>query len=662
MPTNEIRRELLNRAKASGYPGSITEVFQAADQGIDLIEQHQMQEQQQEMQVAQTPQEQEVGVREQHPMGNTPASMAFPDVQPGQSFNTVGMQAPIDIQKVDNQGHLVESYENVPPGIQDLPTGPSEGTIIESPEAYQKGGFNFNKKTDYSQTAINERNKNRKINWGNLETGASFAPYLGEAIDFKNTIQDFRSGDYVGAAANAAGFAIPFVPGKVIKQGVNKVRQYFSKSSPNVFQKNVPKGFVRVQRPDNITGTGGDPHMLIPKGDANKINRIEDANLTNKMISPTDYETGNWYGDNYNDPFYVTKTKVAGTTGGPGNFLSLTEPRSVYTGYLHPAHKSKFNLSTDVSKNMSFNSGELMVPPGIQQPVRGGQNKPWLQKTTVKDASEADKLLTNFYKKRFGGFQTGGGAPWEVKKGVRAVESSNGVNMINTSPTSTATGYYGQRFSEIEDLPFMKNINRNTFAADTMLQNKVFDMRWKGEIPGVPGLKNNVKKLRNDYGELTSNFTDNELAALSNYTGRERARRYFAALRDGKEFKMPGQDEGKNKSVEQYMKEYRDAIKKKQLGGIRDTILDLKSTGEEIKAYYDKVRKPTIIDNKNFKLKGDINPFKQRLAFNTKYAPTKNTTFTGGVEYRPGYKPQYTAGLNIRLKKGGLRKCKYGCW
>ena len=110
------------------------------------------------------------------------------------------------------------------------------------------------------------------------------------------------------------------------------------------------------------------------------------------------------------------------------------------------------------------------------------------------------------------------------------------------------------------------------------------------------------------------------------------------------------------------MKEYRDAIKKKQLGGIRDTILDLKSTGEEIKAYYDKVRKPTIIDNKNFKLKGDINPFKQRLAFNTKYAPTKNTTFTGGVEYRPGYKPQYTAGLNIRLKKGGLRKCKYGCW
>lgn len=141
MPTNQIRRELLNRIKASNFPGSIVEVFQAADQGIDLIsqfEQQQMQEQQ--MQVANTPQEQEIGLREQHAMGNTQASMAFPNVQPGQSFNTVGMKAPINIDKVDEQGHLVESYKNVPPGIQDLPTGPYKGTVIESPAGYQMGG------------------------------------------------------------------------------------------------------------------------------------------------------------------------------------------------------------------------------------------------------------------------------------------------------------------------------------------------------------------------------------------------------------------------------------------------------------------------------------------------------------------------------------------
>ena len=144
MLTNARRRELLDNVRRSGYPGSISEVFQAAQGGRDLVREFEMQQQQQqEMQVANTPEEQEVGLREEHAAGNTNASMAFPNVQPNQSFNTVGMQAPIDIQKIDNQGHLVESYKNVPPGIQDLPTGPAEGTVIESPAAYQKGGTRF---------------------------------------------------------------------------------------------------------------------------------------------------------------------------------------------------------------------------------------------------------------------------------------------------------------------------------------------------------------------------------------------------------------------------------------------------------------------------------------------------------------------------------------
>ena len=199
MPTNEVRRELLNRAKASGYPGSITEVFQAADQGIDLIEQHQMQEQQQQMQVAQTPQEQEVGLREQHAMGNTNASMAFPDVQPGQSFNTVGMQAPIDIQKIDDQGHLVESYKNVPPGIQDLPTGPSEGTIIESPAAYRKGGVRKYQSGGTKFYMGREGNLNcipgTGSGCGSAESALQLKPNFGFTYNTKNK--------YIGAEAGA---------------------------------------------------------------------------------------------------------------------------------------------------------------------------------------------------------------------------------------------------------------------------------------------------------------------------------------------------------------------------------------------------------------------------------------------------------------------------
>lgn len=158
MLTNEARREILNRVRASGFPGGISEAFKAAEQGVDVISQfEEQQSQQQEMQVANTPQQQETGLRGEHAQGNTKASMAFPDVQPNQSFNTVGMKAPIDIQKIDNQGHLVESYKNVPPGIQDLPTGPAEGTVIESPAAYQKGGLR-NHMMDYLNTSGRDTN------------------------------------------------------------------------------------------------------------------------------------------------------------------------------------------------------------------------------------------------------------------------------------------------------------------------------------------------------------------------------------------------------------------------------------------------------------------------------------------------------------------------
>jgi uncharacterized membrane protein (UPF0127 family) len=176
MLTNETRRNILDRVKASGYPGGVSEAFRAAEQGVDVVDQFvKEQQQQQEMQVAQTQQEQENGLRGEHAAGNTQASMTFPDVQPNQSFNTVGMKAPIDIQKVDGQGHLVESYKNVPPGIQDLPTGPSEGTVIESPAAYQKGGlrklypdggFHFNPADfdpNYDQGSVSDNTNNTRF-------------------------------------------------------------------------------------------------------------------------------------------------------------------------------------------------------------------------------------------------------------------------------------------------------------------------------------------------------------------------------------------------------------------------------------------------------------------------------------------------------------------
>ena len=127
------------------------------------------------------------------------------------------------------------------------------------------------------------------------------------------------------------------------------------------------------------------------------------------------------------------------------------------------------------------------------------------------------------------------------------------------SESSTATGLYGQLYSEVEDLPLLEDISRQQFASDTTLQNQIFDMRYRGDLPGVPGLTSNIKKLRKDYGSLTDSYTDNELAALSNYTGREGARKYFASVRDGLPFKLPGN----NIPVEEYMQRYRKALKNK---------------------------------------------------------------------------------------------------
>jgi uncharacterized membrane protein (UPF0127 family) len=143
---NSTRRELLNKSRSIGYPGNILEVFNAYDQGKDLLSEYAKEQQQQQldMQVAQTPEEQGQGLRPYHEQGQVNQSMAFPNIQPGQSFSTEGMKVPINIDKIDNQGNLVESYKSVPPGIQNFPTGPYAGTVIESPaKSYASGGPNI---------------------------------------------------------------------------------------------------------------------------------------------------------------------------------------------------------------------------------------------------------------------------------------------------------------------------------------------------------------------------------------------------------------------------------------------------------------------------------------------------------------------------------------
>ena len=170
---NQTRRILLERVKASGFPGSILDVFQ----NPTILDEYAAQLQQQAI-VAQTPQEQEQGLRPYHEQGQVNQSMIFPDVQPNQSFNTVGMKIPIDINKVDKQGNLVESYKAVPPGIQNLPTGPNRGMVIESPASMQTGGTKKYQTAGFETaaqdaTAVNINPPVRAINLTNSQEGTT---------------------------------------------------------------------------------------------------------------------------------------------------------------------------------------------------------------------------------------------------------------------------------------------------------------------------------------------------------------------------------------------------------------------------------------------------------------------------------------------------------
>jgi len=136
--TNKQRREIVNKAQEEGYQGSYVELFRNPPVGNISPEIPSG------IEVASTPKEQKEGLRPAHAEGRTEASMAFPDMAPNSSFNTVGMKKNIDFKEYDNSGHLVKSYENVPPGLStSFTTGTQPSTVIETPSKLRYGGLKF---------------------------------------------------------------------------------------------------------------------------------------------------------------------------------------------------------------------------------------------------------------------------------------------------------------------------------------------------------------------------------------------------------------------------------------------------------------------------------------------------------------------------------------
>ena len=158
MPDNSQKLELIRAIRQSGYPGSATEVFQAHDQGQDLVGQWvQQQQQQQEMQQQQSPQ----GPQGMEPGGPPPPP---PNRRPDGRVSQPNINQPID----SNQGHLVQSQSPSSVGIQNLPTGPAQGQMIQAREGgvrqsksyveqYRNGGGIFRTKKQRKIDEINSQ-------------------------------------------------------------------------------------------------------------------------------------------------------------------------------------------------------------------------------------------------------------------------------------------------------------------------------------------------------------------------------------------------------------------------------------------------------------------------------------------------------------------------
>lgn len=139
--TNQERRQLLERFRASGMEGSILDVYKAHEQGIDLIEEHQRAQQQNQP----VPIKQPNDLREFYQMseraGDLGRQATLKSVPPNTPINTNGAVKPMNIRVSDPEtGHLIESYDKVPPGISDISTGSYTGDVLIEPTNYRDGG------------------------------------------------------------------------------------------------------------------------------------------------------------------------------------------------------------------------------------------------------------------------------------------------------------------------------------------------------------------------------------------------------------------------------------------------------------------------------------------------------------------------------------------
>tara|TARA_R100001224_G_scaffold104133_1_gene77184 strand:- start:2662 stop:9156 length:6495 start_codon:yes stop_codon:yes gene_type:complete len=299
-------------------------------------------------------------------------------------------------------------------------------------------------------------------------------------------------------------------------------------------------------------GIGSEPR-LIPNKDIDLIGSLIDESIP------------------INKP--VTFWKKYGDTPEEGTRNYFAEPTEV-RARLNEMRKTLYNSGFDIfNKKVTLEDLENIPTNGLEK-IYGKEailelmNSISENQPTGDDVVSFDQLAR--YGKQLSQAQDGNEVKFEdLEKGIRYAESLNGELMLN--PESTATGLYGQLWSEVEN---MYDGTREEFSEDLDYQKKLFKDRANGLIEGIPGLIKNGTDIYNEYSDVEHGMSMLEIAALSNMLGRQGTRKYIGNhIRDGKSLSnvfphLYGDDANQtNKTPIEYIEKFNKGLLGLKLGG-----------------------------------------------------------------------------------------------
>ena len=216
-------------------------------------------------------------------------------------------------------------------------------------------------------------------------------------------------------ATNMAAFSLNAIPALgLVSASLNKTKKLYNKTK-NIYKGSLLSSTGRAEskllKNTNYTRvyTADGSSKIMDKSKAINLNRIEDANITNKVYKnpKTGYEDYNWANrvdksdfQNIASKHYLDNTKRLG--GSEKNFstynLGKNDNRRLISMYFDPKDAEKFSVfnSTKKAYEMSKNkANEFLIPPDIMKNIRSKKSGYGFM-TTVGNKSSILEQMSKF--------------------------------------------------------------------------------------------------------------------------------------------------------------------------------------------------------------------------------------------------------------------------